>query len=104
MIESKHFDRNDALGINRTWHYNTETDEATVETSQDITAIIEENKQDFNLQEKHSKYGEWNKVASIPLSIYFELKAQGKLDDDAYMKRWLNDPENRYFRTRPGQV
>ena len=104
MIESKNFDSNDSLGIKRTWHYNTETDEATVETSQNVTAIIEENKQDFNLQEKHSKYGEWSKVASIPLSIYFELKAQGKLDDDAYMKRWLNDPENRYFRTRPGQV
>jgi len=104
MIESKHFDRNDALGINRTWHYNSETDEATVETKQDITAIIEENRDNFNLQEKHSKYGEWNKVASIPLSIYFELKAQGKLDDTAFMKRWLNDPENRYFRTRPGQV
>lgn len=104
MIESKNFDSNDSLGIKRTWHYNTETDEATVETSQNVTAIIEENKQDFNLQEKHTKYGEWSKVASIPLSIYFELKAQGKLDDQAYMKRWLNDPENRYFRTRPGQV
>jgi hypothetical protein len=104
MIESKHFDSNDALGIKRTWHYNTETDEATVETSQDITAIIEENKQDFNLQEKHSKYGEWNKVASIPLSIYFKLKQEGKLDDQAYMKRFLNDPDNRYFRTRPGEV
>ena len=104
MIESKNFDSNDSLGIKRTWHYNTEPDEATVETSQNVTAIIEENKQDFNLQEKHSKYGEWSKVASIPLSIYFELKAQGKLDDQAYMKRWLNDPENRYFRTRPGQV
>ena len=32
------------------------------------------------------------------------LKAEGKLDDDAYMKRWLNDPDNRFFRTRPGQV
>ena len=104
MIESKHFDRNEALNLDRTWHYNSETDEATIETKQDVTAIIEENRQDFNLQEKHSKYGEWNKVASIPLSIFYELKAQGKLDDQAYMKRWLNDPENRYFRTRPGQV
>ncbi len=104
MIESKHFDRNDALSLDRTWHYNSETDEATIETKQDVTAIIEENKQDFNLQEKHTKYGEWNKVASIPLSIYFKLKQEGKLDDQAYMKRFLNDPENRYFRTRPGQV
>ena len=26
------------------------------------------------------------------------------LDDEAAMKRWLNDPDNRFFRTRPGRV
>jgi hypothetical protein len=43
-------------------------------------------------------------VASIPESIYFKLKAEGKLDDPVYMKKWLNDPDNRFFRVRPGQV
>jgi hypothetical protein len=32
------------------------------------------------------------------------MKEEGKLDDEAYIKRWLNDPENRHFRVRPGKV
>jgi hypothetical protein len=48
--------------------------------------------------------GEWHHVASIPESIYFQLKADGKIDDPVYMKKWLNDPDNRFFRVRPGQV
>jgi hypothetical protein len=104
MSDSKIFETNADLGITRTWHYDEETDKATIQTSQDVTAIIEENRSIYNQGEKHDKYGEWSRVASIPLSVYFKLKAEGKLEDEAYMKRWLNDPDNQYFRTRPGQV
>jgi len=31
-------------------------------------------------------------------------KSEGKLDDQAFLKKWLNDPDNRLFRTRPGEV
>jgi hypothetical protein len=33
-----------------------------------------------------------------------QLKAEGKLEDQEYMKRWLNSDENRFFRVRPGKV
>jgi len=100
----KHFDSNKELGITRTWHYNDATDEATIQTQQDVTDVIEENKNEFNQIDERAKWGELTKVASIPLSLYYQLKAEGKLDDQAYMKRWLNDPDNRHFRTRPGEV
>jgi hypothetical protein len=103
-MEKKIFDTNKELGITRTWHYNDATDEATIQTQQDVTGVIEENKSEFNQIDERAKWGEFNKVASIPLSLYYELKAAGKLDDQAYMKRWLNDPDNRHFRTRPGEV
>jgi len=32
------------------------------------------------------------------------MKAEGKIDDQEYMKKWLNDSDNKFFRTRPGQV
>jgi hypothetical protein len=38
------------------------------------------------------------------MALFYQMKAEGKLDDQAYMKRWLNDPDNRAFRTRPGEV
>jgi hypothetical protein len=104
MTEKKLFDKDDALGITRIWHYDEETDKATIETRQDVSAIIEENKNEYAQIDERARWGEWTRVASIPMSVYFQLKREGKLDDDAYMKRWLNDPENKYFRTRSGEV
>ena len=104
-METRLFDRNDATGITRLWHYDPETDEATIETQQDVTNIVEDNKNLYNATDNKANWtGEWHWVARIPLSIYYELKSSGKLADQAYMKRWLNDPDNRFFRTRPGQV
>jgi len=76
----------------------------TIETDQDMSGILEANKNEYKETDKHTKYGEWSKVASIPLSIYYDLKAKGILDDPAAMKKWLNDPDNKYFRTRVGKV
>jgi hypothetical protein len=45
-----------------------------------------------------------HKVGSIPMSIYHELQKQGILQDEKRLKKWLNDPDNRVFRTRPGRV
>ena len=104
-METRIFDRNESLGITRLWHYDPDTDEATIETKQDVSAVIEENKDDFNaIDNKANWTGEWHRVASIPLNIFYELQSSGKLSDQAYMKRWLNDPDNRFFRTRPGKV
>ena len=104
MTEKKLFDKDDALGITRIWHYDADKDEATIETRQDVSQIIEENKQEYAQVDERARWGEWTRVASIPMSIYFKMKAEGKLDDEAYMKRWLNDPDNKYFRTRSGEV
>lgn len=104
MTEKKLFDKDDALGITRIWHYDQDTDQATIETRQDVSAIIEENKNEYAQIDERARWGEWTKVASIPMSIYYQLKREGKLDDEAYMKRWLNDPDNKYFRTRSGEV
>ena len=104
MTEKKLFDKDDALGITRIWHYDADTDKATIETRQDVSKIIEENKQEYAHIDENARWGEWTRVASIPMSIYFQLKREGKLDDEAYMKKWLNNPDNKYFRTRSGEV
>lgn len=103
-MEKRFFDSNPELGITRTFHYDAATDEAMIQTQQDVTGVIEENKSEFNQVDERATWGELSKVASIPLSLYYQLKSEGKLDDQAFMKRWLNDPENRHFRTRPGKV
>lgn len=89
-------------GIERLWHYDRATDQTHVQTRQSVTDLIEANKYDYNETERPGK--DVHRVASIPLSKYFELKAEGIIDDPDRLTRWLNDPDNRYFRTRPGRV
>lgn len=104
-MEKRFFDVNPDTGITRTWHYNDLTDEATIQTTQDLTAVIEANKRDLAaIDEKANWKGEWHHVASIPETLYYQMKAEGKIDDQAYMKKWLNDSDNKFFRTRPGKV
>lgn len=101
-MTEKIFNIDPVSGIKSVWHYDDATDTAFIEKRQDVTEIIDNNKRQFN--EDHGRYGEWNKVASIPLNVYYDLKQKGIVDDPVAMKKWLNDPDNRFFRTRPGRV
>ncbi len=104
MSEKRLFSIDAEQGITRYFHFDDETGQATIQTKQDVTAIIEENKQEYAQVDERARWGEWSRVASIPMSIYFQLKAEGKLDDQEYMKKWLNDADNKYFRTRAGKI
>lgn len=101
-MADKVFDVDPLSGITSYWHYDDATDTALIEKRQDVSDILDANKAEFN--EDHGRYGEWTKIASIPLSVYYDLKAKGIVDDPVAMKRWLNDADNRFFRTRPGTV
>jgi len=104
-MDKKILDVSHDKAITRTWHFNPDTEETTIQTTQDVTAVIEANKRDFAaIDNKANWTGEWHHVASIPESLYYKLKAEGKIDDPVYMKKWLNDADNRFFRVRPGQV
>ena len=80
------------------------------ETSQDVTDIIEQNKKEFNLTP--SRWGDDvfdNKIASIPLTVIDDLNKQGIMRgfhvlDQKRFRAWLNNPDNRFFRTRQGKV
>ena len=43
-------------------------------------------------------------VAEIPVAIVHDLMNRGIWRDDKAMRRWLNDPDNRCFRTGGGRV
>jgi len=93
MIHKRLFSENKDQGITRYWHENT------------VTAVIEANKGIYNAMDGKANWnGEWHLVASIPEALYYKMKSEGKIDDQEYMKRWLNDSDNQFFRTRPGKV
>jgi hypothetical protein len=100
----KLFDFDPTTGTTKWWHYDADSDEATIETVFEVGDIVEQNKAQYSATDERTRWGEWSKVASIPMPLFYRLKKDGIIDDPSAMKRWLNDPDNRFFRTRPGRV
>lgn len=93
-------------GINRIFHYDPETDTATIESRQVVTGLVGTNKAIYNKFDERSRWkdGVGDRVASIPMTVYADLQVKGIIDDQKKLKAWLNDPDNRFFRTRPGTI
>jgi len=85
-------------------------DEITIQQEQDVTALIDQNKKEYNNAEtKWSDQLFGNKVASIPFTAIDKLNKQGIMKgftvlDQKRFFAFLNDPDNVYFRTKPGQL
>jgi hypothetical protein len=104
MIDKFLISENASIGQKQYWHEDDEGN-VTIQTVQDISAIVEANKRAYNqVDEKANWKGEVHQIGSIPLSIFYNLRDQGILGDQKRMKAWLNDPANQVFRTRPGRV
>lgn len=98
-------DHDPTTGITEFFDYDDNTDLVTIRTEQDVTDLAEQNKALFNdVDNPHRFGGEWHRVAQIPSTVYNELYQSGKIHDKQYMRRFLNDPDNRVFRTRPGKI
>ncbi len=101
MGQKRLFGRDPLTGITQYWHVK-ENGEYVIETQQDVTAIAEANKRQYN--DTPDRYRDVNKVASIPLNVYYDLKRRGIADDPKKFKQWLNDRDNQVFRTRAGTL
>ncbi len=104
---SRVFDIDPVTGRKRIWHWDATTESFAIETLQDVTMLKEMNQMDYN----HDTYSgqKWkgdglHKVASIPNNVLADLRRQGIAQDPARFRAWLNAPENRVFRTKPGKV
>jgi hypothetical protein len=83
-----------------------------IQTVQDITDIIEQNKKEYNSYDERSRWSDelfGNKIASIPMTVIDDLNKKGIMRgfavlDEKRFKAWLNERDNRVFRTRTGVV
>jgi len=83
-----------------------------IQTRQDVSAIIEQNKKEYNSFDERARWSDnlfGNKVASIPLTVIDDLNKQGIMRgyavlDEKRFAAFLNDPLNRAWRTRTGVV
>jgi hypothetical protein len=75
-----------------------------LETLQDVEPVLEANKILHADVDERARYGEWTRVASIPLVVWEEWKKEGDVRDPNFLRKKLNDRDNLYFRTRPGRI
>lgn len=99
-MSARLFSRDPVAGITKYWHYDNDTDTAVIETQQDVTELLDANKREQNSYSSLDRIGEWQRFASVPMSIYADWVVTGKIHDQAHMKRFFNDSENRHLRTR----
>lgn len=103
-------------GIEEYFEYDDQTGEFTIHKRQRIDQILRQNEIQRNSVDEKASWkhnGSWDapvKVAEVPFVVAYGLMQRGILGTDfsikdrvAY-KKWLNDPENEVFRTRPGKV
>jgi hypothetical protein len=94
------------------YHEDELTGDVALETRQDITAIVEHNKFLYNQFDENARWTDplrpsvgQTHYARLPTVIHAQLMkiTNGGKDQKAF-KKWMNDPDNRVFRTRPGRV
>lgn len=103
-MEKRFLDYDPFLGITEYHYYDPDTDTCMIEQVQDTSLIVENNNAQRNLTDRNTRWGEMTKVASIPMNVWADLNAKGITKDKTAFRRWLNDPDNRFFRTREGVV
>lgn len=67
--------------------------------------LVEMNKEAVKLTEG-VRFGDWNRVASVPLNVLEKtgLDVAVRSHDNRFLSKWLNDSDNRAFRTSRGRV
>lgn len=106
MSHSRPFDYDPFTGLKSTFHWDSTTGKFTIEEKQDVEPVIELAKESYNAFDERARWGDdlLIHVGFLPPVIYADLQKRGILDDPERLRAWLNDRDNRAFRTRPGRL
>lgn len=86
------------------WALHNDDGSVTFRTDYPVDSLIQQNTDMRNTLDSGWK-GDWHKVASIPAGlVHGELKGALEQQDDKYLSKWLNDSDNRAWRTKEGKV
>jgi hypothetical protein len=108
-MHTRPLDYDAASNTIETFHFDPDEDRLVIEVTQNIAPILDENKA-FMSDAADGWKGDMHRVASIPHSLLPALAKQGIMDmggrilDKKAMKRFLNDRDNLWLRTRPGKI
>lgn len=91
------------------WHWDPVTETAAIQTEQNVDTLIDWNRKQANEVGKTfigEEGGPGTKVASLPMIVLQMLEAEGRgpTQDWPAFCRWLQDPDNRFFRTHEARL
>lgn len=82
----------------------------TIEQKQHVSQVLENNKRLRDQWQKGRMMGNtqrhWQQVADIPAALYLQLKEKfgDPNDNPKEWRKWMNDYDNRFFRTGGGNI
>lgn len=79
-------------------------EEFAVQSKQKVDDIVKRNKRDYRDSDGHFRGDEPTHIARIPITLYWKLHREGIAQDEEKFRKWLDDPDNRHFRTHPGRM
>lgn len=77
----------------------TPDQQLVLETKTDITDLAEFNREQANNVSRTTRSGDMVHVARLPITVLYDLKTRGILDDQTAFKKWLASDEARPFKT-----
>ena len=86
------------------FHWDPIAERFTITDEQEVTDLIDMNTALRNSSASPNRSSGMRRVASVPMNIYMELKEKGILQDAKRLRAWLNDPDNRAWRTNTMKV
>lgn len=96
-------DHNAKLG-RTVWALDNGDGSTTYRTDYQVDPTVEINKAQRNLAQPDWK-GDYHHIASIPVNMFWDQLAEAsRQGDDKYLSKWLNDSDNRAWRTKEGRV
>ena len=73
-------------------------------TDYPVQSLVDDNAALLNASQGR-RFGEGQRVASIPLNLFYDKLHEAHMQgDENYISRWLNDGDNRAFRTFEGTI
>lgn len=86
------------------WALHNPDGSTTFRTDYPVQPTIDINTAQRNLA-KDDWAGDYHHIASVPLNVFHDqLSAASMQNDQNYLSKWLNDSDNRAWRTKGGTV
>lgn len=91
-------------------HYDEGEDKLRIKRVQNVDAILEANKRQFEVDNKRYGKGDFHHVARIPMVAIENycrtkgIKVEEFMNNEKLFHAFLNDPDNRMFRTKGGTI